>query len=152
MKLPQISLSDIKNALRDPSFIATLPDALHGDVQKYMSNPGCTCNMAIIQRIVKEAPDQLKAYYPTKDIAGANDAVKEMNANMPKIEHSAPQNQQVNQQAQIPATINNFSVINCSIGEVEERLKALPPGRKQIAMARYEDQVTVIINELDLGF
>lgn len=152
MKMPQISLSDIKNALRDPTFIATLPASLHGDVQKYMSNPGCSCNMAIVQRIVKEAPEQLKAYYPTKDIAGANDAIKEMNANLPKIEHSVPQNNEQPAQSQKPATNNNFSVINCSIGEVEQRLKALPAGRKQIAIARYEDQVTVIINELDLVF
>lgn len=153
MKLPQISLADIKNALRDPSFISTLPPALHGDVQKYMSNPGCSCNMAIIQRIVKEAPDALKAYYPTKDIAGASDAVKELNANLPKIEHSQPQQNQQNMTKNPEASMkNNFSVINCSIGEVEQRLKALPNGRKQIAIARYEDQVTVIVNELDLQF
>ena len=47
---------------------------------------------------------------------------------------------------------NNFSIINCSIGELEDRMKSLPSGRKQIAIARYEDQVTVVINELDQIF
>jgi hypothetical protein len=47
---------------------------------------------------------------------------------------------------------NNFSIINCSIGELEDRMKTLAAGRKQIAIARYEDQVTVIVNELDQIF
>ena len=45
---------------------------------------------------------------------------------------------------------NNWSVFNCSIGELELKLKNLRPGRKQIAISRFEDQVTVIINELDI--
>jgi hypothetical protein len=45
---------------------------------------------------------------------------------------------------------NNWSVINCDIGELEKKLRKLGPGRKQIAVARYEDQVTVVVNELDI--
>lgn len=151
MKLPPITLADIKAALRDPSFIASLPASLNGEMQKYMQNPGCNCNMSVVQKIINEATEQVKAYFPTKDLTGAKEAVKEAvkeaASNIPKIEHSQP-----NQQQQNPSVKNNFSVINCSIGEVEQRLKGLPPGRKQIAMARYEDQVTVIVNELDLVF
>ena len=44
----------------------------------------------------------------------------------------------------------NFSVINCHSSELEEILKKLNPGRKQIAIARYEEEVTVVINELDI--
>lgn len=47
---------------------------------------------------------------------------------------------------------NNWSVINCSIGDLETNLKKLNKGRKQIAISRYEDQVTVIVNELDILF
>jgi hypothetical protein len=43
---------------------------------------------------------------------------------------------------------NTWTVINCNIDELEKRLKALPPGRKQLELARYEDQVTVVVNEL----
>ena len=45
---------------------------------------------------------------------------------------------------------NHWSVINCGIEELEDRLRNLPPGRKQIAMARYEDQVTIVVNEIDI--
>ena len=47
---------------------------------------------------------------------------------------------------------NNFSIINCSITELESKLRSLSPGRKQIAISRYEDQVTVVINELDFVY
>jgi hypothetical protein len=57
-------------------------------------------------------------------------------------QQSAPQ--------QMPEIRNNFSVINCSIGELEEKLQSLKGGRKQISMARFEDQVTVIVNDLDI--
>jgi hypothetical protein len=44
---------------------------------------------------------------------------------------------------------NNWRVINCSIGDIEKEMKKLPHGRKQIAITRYEDQVTIVVNELD---
>ena len=46
-----------------------------------------------------------------------------------------------------------FEVIFVDDGSEDESweiLKKLKPGRKQISMSRYEDQVTVIINELDV--
>ena len=47
---------------------------------------------------------------------------------------------------------NRFSVINCTVFELEETMQKLPPGRKQITMTRWEDQVTVLINELEVAF
>ena len=47
---------------------------------------------------------------------------------------------------------NQWSVINCSIDDLEKQLRKLGPGRKQLDIARYEDQVTVVINELDIVF
>lgn len=41
-----------------------------------------------------------------------------------------------------------WQVINCSIHELESKLRNLPKGRKQIAVARYQEQVTVIVNFL----
>lgn len=43
-------------------------------------------------------------------------------------------------------------VINCHKDELEHRLQKLGPGRKQIAICRYEDQVTAVINELEIIF
>lgn len=127
MSANQISLADIKQALKDPTFLNSLPSGLQPDIQKYLQNPSCGCNMPFYNKIMQESGEQVRAYFPTKLLV-------------------APQ-EQIQKIAQ-----NNWTVINCSIGEVEERLKSLPAGRKQIAIARYEEQATVIINELDVVF
>lgn len=41
-----------------------------------------------------------------------------------------------------------WKVINCSIDDLESNLKKLTKTYKQVAIARYEDQVTVIIYEV----
>jgi len=46
-------------------------------------------------------------------------------------------------------TANDWQVINCGIHELHERLKSLGPGRKQLDVARFEDQVTVVVNHLE---
>jgi hypothetical protein len=40
-------------------------------------------------------------------------------------------------------------VINCNVNELSEELRKLGPGRKQVDVARFQDQVTVIINHLE---
>lgn len=115
-----ITLADIKLALKDSRFRGSLPVHFKDDLLKWEKNPGCGCNIPFYKKIILEAKDQLKNYYPDKSIE-YNDI---------KI-------------------INNFNVINCSIFDLEKNLKKLSTGRKQIAVARYEDQVTVIVNDLD---
>jgi hypothetical protein len=123
--MKQISLMEVKQALRDSRFRDSLPQEFKDDVQKFLHNPGCACNLPIYRRILREAKDQLMAYYPGRELLNVEEEI----SNLAK---------------------NNFSVINCSKDELEEKLRRLGPGRKQIAVARYEDQVTVIVNELDL--
>ena len=123
MKL--ITLLDIKTAMRDHRFRDSLPPDLHNDVEKYMKNPGCSCNHPIYVRIAKECKAQLSAYFPGAEVESAVDK---------EIERLSK---------------NNFSVINCHVNDLDKELKSLPNGKKQIAIARYDDQVTVIINELD---
>jgi hypothetical protein len=113
--------------LKDPNFLNSLPPNLQPDVQKYLQNPSCGCNMGFYNKIMQEAVEQVASYFPTKILV--------------------PPQEQVEKLAK-----NSWIVINCSIGEIEARLKALPAGRKQITVARYEDQATVIINELDVVF
>ena len=122
-----ISLLDVKKALRDSEFRKTLPESLLDDVQKFLNNPGCVCNVPIYRKIMKFGGEQLKKYFSDKILV----TPEEEEAKLAK---------------------NNWSVINCSIGELESNLKKLNKGRKQIAISRYEDQVTVIINELDILF
>lgn len=122
-----ISLLDVKKALRDNAFRETLPEELASDIKKFLDNPGCACNVPIYHRVMKFGGEALKKYYPDKTlVTPEEEAVK--------------------------LAKNNWSVINCSIGELELKLKNLRPGRKQIAISRFEDQVTVIVNELDVLF
>ena len=119
-----VSLMDIKTAMKDEKFRSTLPESLAPEVQKFINNPNCSCNVPLYKKIVKEAKDQVLAYFPEKEVLTQEEEIEKLSK-------------------------NTWRVINCSIGDLEKEMKKLPAGRKQIAMTRYEDQVTVIINELD---
>jgi hypothetical protein len=123
----KITLLDVKNALRDERFRKSLGEGFKEDMQKYLNNPNCGCNYHIYQRVAKEAKDQLSSYYPSRQWVDPDDEVAKL--------------------AQ-----NRWSVINCKKDELEKKLKELGPGRKQLAVARYEDEVTVIVNDLDMIF
>jgi len=123
----QITVSDIKEALKNDEFRRALPSHLNDDVQKFLSNPNCSCNMKIYQRILQEAETNVKAYFPNKSIVST-------------------------QQVMESVMQNNWIVINCHINNLEEELKKLKTGRKQITMGRFEDQVTVIVNELEVVY
>lgn len=120
----KITLLDIKQALKDSRFRDTLPPNLTEEVQKFLKNPACACNMPLYKKIMAECADQVKQYFPNTEITNLQEEVQKL-------------------------ADNKFSVINCSIDELENKLRKLGAGRKQIAIARYEDQVTVIINDLD---
>jgi hypothetical protein len=121
----KITLLEVKNALRDERFRVSLGETFKEDIQKYLQNPNCACNHKIYMRVAKEAKAQLKTYYPGREVMDADE------------------------EARLLAQ-NRWSVINCHKDELEKKLRELPPGRKQLAVARYEDQVTLIVNELDL--
>lgn len=125
--MKKISLLDIKEALKDARFRNTLPIELQEDVAKFLTNPGCACNLPLYRKLAKDYSSYLKAYFPNGEII---DEAKEVE-NLSK---------------------NNFSVINCHVTELEGRLRKLPPGRKQIAVTRFQDQATAIINELEQLF
>lgn len=120
-----VTLIDIKQALKDSRFRESLPSSLSEDVQKYTRNPGCACNLPLYKKIITECRDQVKNYFPNKEISNITEEINKI-------------------------ADNNWSVINCSIDELESKLKKLSTGRKQIAITRYEDQVTVIVNDLDI--
>lgn len=122
-----MGLMEVKQALRDKRFRESLPGELQPEIQKYLQNPGCACNVPIYKKIMIEAKQQLQNYYPNRSIANLEEEASKL-------------------------AENHFSVINCHVDELEEKLRRLNPGRKQLAVARYEDRVTVVVNELDLVF
>ena len=135
-KVP-ISVLDVKTALKDESFRTTLPESLNEDVQKFLGNPNCSCNLKIYQKLMAEAKDQLAKYFPDKFVPNADQIAPNSPLAQPDVRKLAQ---------------NRFSVINCTVFDLEERMQKLPPGRKQITITRWEDQVTVLVNELELVF
>lgn len=123
MKRKLVSLLDVKNALKDGRFRDSLPASFKDDVAKFLDNPGCFCNVKLYRRLMREAGKQLYEYFPGKDIPDEAEEVKQL-AN------------------------NNWNVINCHIDELDIQLHKFSKGRKQVALARHEDQVTAIINDL----
>lgn len=122
-----ISLMDVKQALRDFRFRESLPLDLSDGLHKYLKNPGCACNVPLYREILSKCKVQLEAYYPGKILVSPEEEIKKLSE-------------------------NHWQVINCRIDDLEGKLRSLPPGRKQIAVARFEDQVTVVVNELDVLF
>ncbi len=125
--MKKIGLPDVKLALKDGRFRDALPKTLESDLIKYLQNPGCPCNVPFYRKLLKEAKETLLDYFQGGEIVDEQEEMKRL-------------------------AENQWQVINCNISELESKLRSLPPGRKQIAVTRYEDQVTVIVNELDIIF
>ncbi len=125
--MTKISLAEVKAAMRDGKFRQSIPSEYKAEVQKYEQNPGCTCNIPIYRTILQHCRKQLQDYYPNREITDPDAELAKM-------------------------AENHFVVINCHVDELESKLKELAPGRKQIGAARWNDQITVIVNELDVIF
>lgn len=125
--MAKISIKDVKSALRDSRFRSTLPKEMSGDIDGFLNNPGCPCHIPLYRRILKECPEQLLKYYPGMEPPDPQEEVASL-------------------------AENHWRVINCHVDELEARLAGLGPGRKQIDVARWQDQVTVVVNELDFVF
>lgn len=125
--MKKVNIHDIKQALLDERFRATLPETLTEDVQKFLKNPGCACNHPIYMSVMRKASKEIANYFPTKETP----PVEEMEKSLEKLAK------------------NEWQVINCSIHELTAELRKMRPGRKQIDVARWEDQVTVIVNHIE---
>jgi hypothetical protein len=123
----KISLIDVKKALRDSRFRLTLPKEMEKDVEEFLNNPGCACHVPLYKKVIKECKEQLEKYYPNLEIPNQEEELKKL-------------------------AENHWSVINCHINELENKLSKLGPGRKQLDVSRWEDQVTVVVNDLDIIF
>lgn len=125
----KITMMDVKQALLDSRFREKLPAEFLTDVQKFLSNPGCACNHPIYKKLMKGASKELAEYYPNKETVSDDEAEK-----LDKLSK------------------NEWKVINCTIHDLQDQLRKLGPGRKQLEIARFQDQVTVVVNELDFVF
>jgi hypothetical protein len=63
-----INLMDVKQALRDSRFRESLPSGFKEEIQKYLNNPGCACNVPIYKKIMTDAKKQLQEYFQLNKI------------------------------------------------------------------------------------
>ena len=123
----KVGLIEVKKALKDSRFRQSLPKSLEKEVEEFLNNPGCPCHVPLYRKIIKECSEQLEKYYPSSEVEDLDEQVQKL-------------------------AENQWTVINCRIDDLEKNLRRLGPGRKQLDVARYEDNVTVVINELDIVF
>jgi hypothetical protein len=121
----KITLLDVKQALRDERFRKSLPPELDDLVRKYNQNRACPCNTKLYGRILRDCKEQVAKYFPNRELPNIDEEISKLSE-------------------------NHWTVISCHINDLEKKLRKLPPGRKQLDVARWEDQVTVVINELDI--
>lgn len=123
----RVTIHDIKQALLDQRFRDSLPEELQEDITKFLKNPTCKCNHTVYRNVMLKAGPQIAEYFPTKEALSAEEVEKETAL----------------------LTKNNWQVINCSIYELSDELRKLGAGRKQLDIARFEDQVTIVVNHLE---
>lgn len=122
-----VGLMDVRMALSDDRFRAMFPELKH-EIDKYLKEPKCgACAVPVVKEIMNKFPERVEKYFPNRKVLRPDDEATKLSE-------------------------NNFTVLNCHVNDLEDRLRRLPPGRKQIAVTRYEDQVTVIVNELAVVF
>ncbi len=122
-----VGLMDVRMALADSRFRDLFPEVQH-EIDKYLKEPKCgACAVPIAKEILNKYPDRVEKYFPDRKVIRPIDEANKLSE-------------------------NNFTVINCNVHELEDKLRRLGPGRKQLAVCRYEDQVTVIVNELAVVF
>jgi hypothetical protein len=127
MAMKPIGMMEVKQAFHDERFRDLFPEIRHM-IDDYLKKPHCgACAMPVIREIINKWPDRVQKYFPGRVIVRPEDEAKKL-------------------------AENNWLVINCHIDELEDRLRKLPPGRKQLAICRYEEYVTVVINELAVIF
>jgi hypothetical protein len=127
MNKKKVTIHNIKQALMDDRFRASLPDTLQEDIQKFLKNPGCACNHPIYLNVMKKAGSQVRDYFPSMEASSVED-----------LEKSADK-----------VAANSWQVINCNKDELVFKLRELGPGRKQLDISRYKDEVTVVVNHLE---
>jgi hypothetical protein len=127
MTKKRLTRLDIKHAiLTDGRFRDLFPE-LKEDIAKVLNNPSCACNIPIYEEFFR-FKDRLGKYFSSKEIKSPKEEVEEDNQ-------------------------NHWSVINCHVDELEGVLNKMHKvGRQQIAVARYEDEITLVVNDLGIMF
>ena len=127
MSKSRLTRLEIKHAILQHSAFRELFPELKEDIAKVLHNPSCGCNVPLYDKFFK-FKDRLAKYFSERDIKSPQEEAEE-------------------------ASQNHWNVINCKVDELEDVLNKLHKvGRLQLAVARYEDQITVIVNDIGVVF
>ena len=118
----RITAELLKKQFYDPAFRALFPD-LGEHFSKFFQKPGCKCNGYLYIQIIKNL-DKLTEWF------GQDIELDQVLSGM-------------------VAGKNEWTVISGTIDEMEDILNALPRGPKTFAVARWENQLTIVIRDLD---
>lgn len=110
-----LGFKEIKRELWKKAFRDLFPE-WKDQIGKFLANPGCECNRPLLISIL-ESKDRLESYFKRPI----------------KVAMS------------LPPRGGQVRVINTDIHRLEEELRNLPPGMKYIALARYQDQITAVV-------
>ncbi len=122
-----LSRLEIKNAIMNDGRFRDLFPELKKDITAVINDPGCACNIPIYDKFFKYKK-RLGEYFSNRAIKTPEDERRELEQ-------------------------NHWSVFNCKADELEGVLNKMHKiGRKQIAVARYEDEITIIVNDLGVVF
>src|ERR1051326_5659758 len=119
----KLGILEIKQELWNQKFRDLFPE-LKAEIDAALKDPGCTCNMKLYHKIM-QCKDRVQRYFPNKVIETPQEMAEKLSQ-------------------------NNWVVINCSIQELEGKLRQLGPGRKIVSLARFQDKITAVINSLDV--
>lgn len=156
--MTKIGLLEVKKAMKDSRFRDSLPLEMKDDVAKYLQNPGCTCNVPFFKKLLQLAVPQLKEYYGNGSEINEQEATLLENLDKvagdtlsePKRQLSTPPPPPTSAPTATRVQFDqNYSVINCSVEELEKKLADLPKGvARALSISRYEDKITVVITEM----
>ena len=121
MKQTSLTVPYIIKALHNPKFRQILAGDYTEELQSFDKDPNCLCHHKFYRLIATKEVEAFRRFYPELGELETSNELRE----------------------------DNWHVINCSVEDVLDQLRKLPPGKKQVALARYEDQVTIVVNEFD---
>jgi hypothetical protein len=125
--MSKLTLEEVKQALWDEKFRALFPN-MQKEINAFLKDPGCSCNNKLYRQILSQR-DKLNKFFPGREI-------------------ELHETKQLEQDISAKLRQNQWTVINCHIDKLEERLKKLPHGKKMVSLSRYQDQITVVIDEM----
>jgi len=118
---------DIKHAILSNVKFRELFPELEKEIKEVISNPSCPCHIPTYDLFFRYK-DRLQQYFSMKEIKSPQEEAEDESQ-------------------------NNWSVINCKAHELEDVLNKLhKQGRLQIAIARFENEITLVVNSLGIAY